>query len=200
MLRFITRTVYTNDTVRRLWQGCALGRPKPQFSPIDGSVTDYGSCWYCRYRDEVTNAETFYKCHQAHSCNEAMYPFIRMSRPVNDEVWHTYPRPGGLTMSYDPTGVFRQVKFEGQPLYVQLYVATLGDGRCNASCWWHAWRLANKRTWRDCGDAHVCQNNSSLWVLMAPAEADLYDEFITGDFSSIDSPDFNEDFNNDFSI
>ena len=33
---------------------------------------------------------------------------------------------------------------------------------------------------------------------MAPAEADLYDEFITGNYTSIDSPDFNDDFNDDF--
>lgn len=200
MLRFLTRTVTSKWTTRWLWQACALGLPGPSFDPVDGTLIDQHSCSYCRYSEEIVDQKSFYKCYMAHGCHEAMYPFICMRRPINKEVWNTYPRPGGLRMSYDPTGIFRLVKFEGQPLYVQLYVATLGDGRCNASCWWHAWRLAHKKTWRDCGNLHNCQNNSSLWVLMAPINWDLYKEFITGNFTSIDAPDFNDDFNDDFLI
>lgn len=178
MLRFLPRTVYTKNYVRQLWQACALGLPKPQFNPTTGDVTDYGSCAYCVYKSLVTTVDTWNDCVNQHGCNEAEYPFIKMTKPINDEVENDYPRPGGLTMGYAPTGIFRQVKFEGMPYYVQLYVATLGDGKCNASCWYHAWRLKNKRTWRQCGDSHVCQNNSSLWVLMAPNDHSLYADFL----------------------
>jgi len=79
---------------------------------------------------------------------------------------------------YTPTGIYRQIKFEGMPLYVQLYKSNAQQGRCNAECWWHAWRMSNKKTWRQCGLSHVCGNDASLWVLMAPNDQELRDEFI----------------------
>ena len=53
-----------------------------------------------------------------------------------------------------------------------------GQAQCNASCWWHQWRLSKKRTWRQCGETHLCQNDGSLWVLMVPTDAALREEYL----------------------
>ena len=102
----------------------------------------------------------------------------KMMQPINDEVETDQPEPGGNTIDYYATGIFRQVIFEGAPCYIQLYVATGSTAKCNASCWWHAWRLNNKRTWRQCSTTHQCMQDGSLWVLMTPSDPILRNLFL----------------------
>ena len=139
-------------------------------------ITD-GNCAYCRYRHSWTSYDGFKACSAKHSCYRGLYPFIKMARPLNDSIAEYPVDPQGEEFYWRATGIFKQIKFEGVPLYVQLYVISSDQGQCNANCWYHAWRLANKRTWRQCGETHLCQNNGSLWFLMIPTNSELSDEF-----------------------
>lgn len=178
MLKFIPRTAYSGNYVRRLHVACECSPNKPKFDPQTGERTSWGACYYCLYRNSIDTMDHWIACVNKHGCNDAQFPFIEMMSPINDEVDTEPPAPGHTYISYSPTGVFRQVVFEGQPYYIQLYVATNSDGKCNASCWWHGWRLSNKRTWRQCARSHKCLQNGSLWVLMAPTNPILYREFL----------------------
>lgn len=168
MLKFLSRTVYTKNFVRQLYVACDTGFPKPRFDETTHQVYYQGACQFCLYVNDFHTYDEWITCVNKHCCNESQFPFIKMMDPINDEVYNEYYNPNGEIISYAPTGIFRQVSFEGQPYYIQLYVATNSDGKCNSSCWWHAWRLNNKRTWRQCSTTHQCQQNGSLWVLMAP--------------------------------
>lgn len=178
MLKFLSRTVYTKDYVRQLHVACAVPFRPAQFNPGDGSVSLVGACYFCLYRSTWTNYDTWLTCVNKHGCNEGRHPFCKMMQPINDEVETDQPEPGGNTIDYYATGIFRQVMFEGAPCYIQLYVATGSTAKCNASCWWHAWRLNNKRTWRQCSTTHQCMQDGSLWVLMTPSDPILRNLFL----------------------
>lgn len=178
MLKFIPRTERASGDIKVLYQACNTDKGRPSFAPDGVQVLNNGNCIYCRYWNDWSNRNTFLQCSAKHACNAGLYPFIQMSRPLNDSV-NDYPvDPEGNEFHYQATGIYKQVKFEGVPLYVQLYVISSDHGLCNADCWYHSWRFANKRTWRQCGEKHLCQNNGSLWFLMAPTNAGLYQKFL----------------------
>lgn len=167
MLKFVPRTASDKAYIKYLYQACKIGRPAPTFDPSTHEVVDLNACELCLYWEQVTNESTYRACRVAHGCNYAKFPFIAMITPIMANV-----------EGYTPTGIYRQIKFEGMPLYVQLFKSNAQQGQCNAECWWHSWRMNNKKTWRQCGQSHVCGNDASLWVLMAPNDQELYDEFI----------------------
>ena len=167
MLKFVPRTASDKAYIKYLYQACKIGRPAPTFDPSTHEVVDLNACEFCLYWEQVTNESTYLSCRVAHGCNYAKFPFIAMITPIMANI-----------AGYTPTGIYRQIKYEGMPLYVQLYKSNAQQGQCNAECWWHAWRMSNEKTWRQCGQSHVCGNDASLWVLMAPNDQELYDEFI----------------------
>ena len=178
MLKFIPRSERSSGNLKLLYQCCDIGRGRPSWDNDDTHLITDGSCAFCRYRSSWSTYDKWIECSYKHSCYGGLYPFVKMSRPINDSV-QDYPiDPEGNEFHWSGTGIFKQIKFEGVPLYVQLYVISSDQGQCNANCWFHAWRLANKRTWRQCGVTHLCQNNGSLWFLMAPTNNALYEEFL----------------------
>lgn len=200
MLNFLPRTVRESTTIKVLWQACDIGRGAPTFDPETDRVSTYGSCYYCLYQHEVTDLDSWVKCVEKHSCKLAKYPFIQMRTPINREMSLAYPNTDGTWVDYTPTGIYRQIKINAQPLYVQFFQCANGEAKCNASCWFHGWRLDKKFNWRTCGKQHICHNDGSLYFLMAPSNPDLYKDFIAGGEFKPLPPDFNNDFNNDFLI
>ena len=199
MLKFIPRSERGSGDIKSLYQCCDVGRGRPSFLD-DGTIHIFDhNCAFCRYRSTWSDYQEYKTCSLKHQCNGGLYPFIEMGNPINNSIYDYPVDPQGEEFYWRATGIFKQIKFEAVPLYVQLYVISSDQGRCNANCWYHAWRLANKRTWRQCGESHLCQNNGSLWFLMAPTDNDLYEDFISGNYTSIDAADFNDDFNIDFS-
>lgn len=178
MLKFIPRSERASGNRKTLYQCCDVGRGRPSFID-DGTIHIFDhNCGFCRYRSTWSNYQGFSACSLKHHCSRGLYPFIEMDRPLNDSVAEYQADPEGNEFHWDATGIFKQIKFEGVPLYVQLYVISSDQGQCNANCWYHAWRLANKRTWRQCGETHLCQNNGSLWFLMIPTNEVLSNEFL----------------------
>lgn len=178
MLKFIPRSERASGDVKTLYQCCDVGRGRPSFIG-DPTIHIFDhNCHFCRYRSSWSDFKEFTACSLKHQCNRGLYPFILMNRPLNDSIAESPVDPQGDEFSWGATGIFKQIKFEGVPLYVQLYVISSDQGQCNANCWYHAWRLQNKRTWRQCGESHLCQNNGSLWFLMAPTNTELYEEFL----------------------
>lgn len=177
MLKFIPRAEFETQTRKVLWQACDIGYEAPVFPPSGGLPFNDGNCYYCRYRNTWTVEDEFFACTKKHACNYSAYPFIRMDVPMPIDVEQEHRNPDGTYITYAAAGIFRQVKFESVPLYVQLYVATHGEAQCNAHCWYHAWRLENKKTWRQCGQTHLCQSNGSMWALMVPNDEELRNEF-----------------------
>lgn len=200
MLNFLPRTERESAIIKVLWQACDIGRGMPTFNPDTDVVIDLGSCAFCRYRQDVTNLEKWINCVQKHSCNNSQYPFIRMGRPINREMGLEYPNEDGTWVDYEPTGIYRQIKINAQPLYVQFFMCYNGHAKCNASCWYHGWRLDKKINWRTCGQQHICHNDGSLYFLMAPDNNELFEEFLGITQPPIIVGDFNNDFNSDFLI
>lgn len=178
MLKFIPRTERGSGDTKTLYQCCDIGRGTPSWNHGGTQLITDGSCAFCRYRGSWSSYNTWRECSAKHGCFGGYYPFIEMARPLNDSVTEYPVDPQGEEFYWRATGIFKQIKFEAVPLYVQLYVISSDQGQCNADCWYHAWRLANKRTWRQCGETHLCQNNGSLWFLMAPTNTVLYEEFL----------------------
>lgn len=178
MLKFIPRSERSSGTLKHLYQCCDIGRGRPSWNSSGTQLVTAGSCAYCRYRSSWSSYDSWRECSNKHHCYAGLYPFIEMARPLNDSIAEYPVDPEGEEFYWRATGIFKQIKFEGVPLYVQLYVISSDQGQCNANCWYHAWRLANKRTWRQCGETHLCQNNGSLWFLMIPTDSELCDEFL----------------------
>lgn len=185
MLRFIARTekAYTDVGIYKfhLYQGCDCGRGKPVFSYSGTSVQSEGNCQFCRYRSEWIGKDdkrtAWQECVMKNKCQVARYPLIEMSRPLNDQWNDVVEVPSGDEGNYEPSSLIRQVTFEAQPLYIQFYAQMNFTANCNAFCWWHEWRLANKKTWRQCAKTHKCWQDGSGWALMAPSNDTLYQEF-----------------------
>lgn len=180
-LKFLSRTIVEKGTLTHLWQACDWGAPGPSWIIRPGSTTPQldsdGSCHYCYYRNEWSTQAEQAECQQTHKCQGATFPYIEMG-PIKYQITsRALPLDGGGTFRLMRTAVFRQVKFEGQPLYIQLYSSVPSCGNCNNQCYWHAWRMANKRSWRQCGDTHACKNDGSAWILQVPFEDELYDLF-----------------------
>ena len=178
MLKFIPRSERASGDLKTLYQCCDIGRGRPAWNSGSTQLITDGNCAYCRYRGSWTSYNGYKECSAKHACSRGLYPFIEMNRPINDSIAESPVNPQGVEFSWRATGIFKQIKFEGVPLYVQLWVISSDQGQCNANCWYHAWRLQNKRTWRQCGETHLCQNNGSLWFLMAPSNSVLYEEFL----------------------
>lgn len=181
MLQFIRRTVKVNEGRIILYQACACHRGRPIW--YDGQELPFtdGNCKFCLYRSTWTKFAEFQDCYAKHKCVMAAFPFVKMARAFNEAGTWGGEDPDEGDFSYEPTGQFKQVKFEGMPLYAQLYNITDLDDiyapRCNAYCYYHDWRMNNKKTWRQCGEAHICGNNGSLWLLMLPTDNSLFQEF-----------------------
>ena len=200
MLKFLPRTERPAGNIKILYQACDIDRDPPQFNPDTGAIVDYGACAFCRYKRDVTNQNTWVTCVEKHSCDMARYPFILMGRPINREMQLEYPNEDGTWVDYEPTGIYRQIKINAQPLYVQFFMCYNGHAKCNASCWYHGWRLDKKINWRTCGQQHICHNDGSLYFLMAPTNDELYEEFLGVMPEPPITGDFNADFNDDFLI
>ena len=185
MLRFIPRTekAYTNVGIFKfhLYQGCDVGRGEPVIDDERTTVLAEGNCAFCRYRTDWVNASNkgaaLSECIMKHKCQATQYPLIEMSRPL-DSQWNDYVEvQAGVEAHYEASSLIKQVTFEGQPFYIQFYAQEDFQANCNALCWWHSWRLANKRTWRQCAKTHKCWQDGSGWALMAPTNDVLYQEF-----------------------
>ena len=198
MLKFLPRTERESAVVKVLWQACDIGRPRPTFNETTHRVQNLGACAFCRYGYTFVNENGWNECVETHSCDFARYPFIRMNRPINREMQIQFPNPDGTWVDYEDTGIYRQIKINAQPLYVQFFNCYNGHAKCNASCWFHGWRLDKKINWRTCGQQHICHNDGSLYFLMAPSNNELYAEFLGLTDGPVADGDFNNDFNNDF--
>lgn len=185
MLRFIPKTekAYTDVGIFKfhLYQGCDVGRGAPQIAAGGQSVLEYGNCEFCRYLREWSLSDNLSsalkQCILKHKCQATQYPLIEMSRPLNDQWDEWRESAGGDQQHFEPSALIRQVTFEGQPLYIQFYAQEGYQANCNALCWWHSWRLDNKKTWRQCAKTHKCWQDGSGWALMAPTNDELYRDF-----------------------
>lgn len=185
MLRFIPKTekAYTDVGIFKfhLYQGCDIGRGAPQIAAGGQSILEYGNCEFCRYLNEWATSGTLSsalkQCILKHKCQATQYPLIEMSRPLNDQWDEWRESAGGDQQHFEPSALIRQVTFEGQPLYIQFYAQEGYQANCNALCWWHSWRLDNKRTWRQCAKTHKCWQDGSGWALIAPTNDELYRDF-----------------------
>ena len=178
MIKLLQRTETEKLTIRRLWQQADIGRVLDYTKPWPHTPIDHDSCYYCRYKQTFANLAAFEECARLHGCYLSEYPFIDMSNVLSGIQDEAFENPDGTTGDYQRTGIYKQVKFEAQPHHVQLILCNNGQAMCNANCWYHAWRLKNKRTVRQCGESHLCQNDGSLWAHMAPDDDTLREEFI----------------------
>ena len=178
MIKLLQRTEVRKYATRILFQQADIGRTYNYAAAYPHTPAATESCHYCRYAHTFTNLQDFNDCAQKHACEYGVLPFIDMNGEVSVEVDGEWQNPDGTYLTYQKTGIFKQVQFEGQPHHVELYLCNNGQARCNASCWWHAWRLANKRTVTQCGGSHLCQNDGSMWVQKAPTDPTLFNEFI----------------------
>ena len=178
MIRLLQRTETEKSGTRILWQQADIGRTYDHMANYPHTPQSTESCYYCRYCQTFRSLGEFNDCQHKHACKGGLLPFIRMSRPITLEFEGFYDNPDGTELTYDSTGLFKQVTFEAQPHHVELFLCKNGQCECNASCWYHAWRLANKKTWRQCGKTHLCQNDGSAWVQLAPSNDTLYNEYL----------------------
>lgn len=185
MLRFYPRTekVFAPGTLMPIayYQACDVGRGQPTFGGDPVAYIEAGNCFFCRYFREWAGQSQEYnkwmECIAKHKCDEATYPLIEMSYPLNEQ-WNEWAEnPDESEGYYFPTPLLRQVTVEGQPLYIQFHLQMNHPAKCNAFCFWHNWRLQNKKTWRQCGNSHKCLNDGSGFALMAPANETLRREF-----------------------
>lgn len=172
MIKLLPRTQSKTNSVREIYVQCDIGR-------YDDTGTGTTSCPFCRYRQEVTSFQTFITCRNKHACSGGTQPWIRFSIVKDTNVYDPTTGEPSETQYYNPTSVDRQAEFEGMPYRIRLCLAVGMEAKCNADCWWHGWRLANKRTWRQCGKTHMCGNNGSFWNNMAPVEEPLRTEFLS---------------------
>lgn len=177
-IKLLQRTETEKTSYRRLWQQADISRELDVDQPWPHEPLDHESCYYCRYKQTFANLAAFNECAKKHSCGGSHYPFIDMSFVLSGIEDEQFDNPDSSIGWYTKTGIYRQIKFEAQPHHAQLILCTNGQAMCNANCWYHAWRLKNKRTVRQCGESHLCQNDGSLWAQMAPADDTLRDEFL----------------------
>lgn len=178
MINLLQRTETLKLSIRYLYQQAEIGRLVAPFDGYPWTPTREYNCYFCRYKQTFRTFEDNEECGLKHACNHSMYPFIQMTRTVNSEEYEEVTNPDGTLLTYQHTGIYKQVTFEGQPHHVQLFLCNNGQANCNASCYFHAWRLKNKKSWVKCGNAKLCQNDGSMWLLMAPNDQELFDEFI----------------------
>lgn len=178
MIKLLQRTETEKSTERRLYQQADIGKRSGVVLSFPFYPTAEYNCYYCRYKKNFLTQQAFDDCMNQHMCNYARLPFILKTTPIISEIAGEYENPDGTYLDYHATGIYKQVTFEAQPNHVQLFLCDNGQAQCNASCWWHQWRLSKKRTWRQCGETHLCQNDGSLWVLMVPTDAALREEYL----------------------
>lgn len=178
MIKLLQRTETEKRVTRVLFQQAEIGR---LVAPVNGypwTPTREYNCYFCRYKQTFKTFDDWIECVEKHACNGSAYPVIYMTRALTNEVDFEETNPDGTLLTYQHTGIYKQVTFEGQPHHVQLFLCNNGQANCNASCYFHAWRMKNKKSWVKCGNAKLCQNDGSMWQLMAPTEQELFDEFI----------------------
>ena len=178
MIKLLQRTETLKLSSRLLYQQADIGRLVAPYDGYPWTPTRSYNCFFCRYKQTFNTYADYETCVFKHACNHSMYPIIDMSRTINSESFEEITNPDGTLLTYQRTGIYKQVTFEAQPHHVQLFLCNNGQCQCNAACWFHAWRLANKRTWRQCGASKLCQNDGSMWIQMAPLDQELFDEFL----------------------
>ena len=178
MIKLLQRTETLKLASRYLFQQAEIGRLVAPYDGYPWTPTKEYNCYFCRYKQNFRKFEDYEECVMKHACNHSIYPIIDMSRTISSEQWEEVTNPDGTLLTYQRTGIYKQVTFEGQPHHVQLFLCNNGQANCNASCFFHAWRLRNKKTWVKCGNAKLCQNDGSMWLQMAPNDQELFDEFI----------------------
>ena len=178
MIRLIQRTVTVKGNGRLLYQQADIDRLALDPNNWPSHLTEEYSCYFCLYRSEWNTISGWQTCRDTHCCNNNQYPYIRMTRPIPDISQVQEQNPDGTILTYQGTGVYKQTTFEAQPHHIHLYLCNNGQAKCNANCWWHGWRLKNKRSAIQCGKTHLCQNDGSLWCQVAPYDSILYHEFI----------------------
>lgn len=178
MIKLLQKTETEKRGIRHLWQQADIGREFDWSRPFPHEPLASEPCYYCRYKQTFVKLYAFNECQSKHCCYAAHYPFIDMSYVLSDIDDVEFDNPDGSYGNYQETGLYKQVKFEAQPHHVQLVLCNNGQAMCNANCWYHGWRLKNKRTVRQCGASHLCQNDGSLWAQCAPMDNTLREEFI----------------------
>ena len=178
MIKLLQRTEILKRSIRYLFQQAEIGRLAAPFDGYPWTPTREYNCFFCRYKQTFKTFEDYEDCVLKHACNFSAYPIIDMNKTISYEEATEVTNPDGTLLTYQHTGIYKQVTFEGQPHHVQLFLCNNGQANCNASCFWHAWRLKNKKSWVKCGNAKLCQNDGSMWLQMAPIDYELFEEFI----------------------
>ena len=169
MIKLLPRTESAAGSTRSVWIQCDIDRHEDE---------GYGtaSCPFCRYASQITSFSKFIECRDKHACSGGSQPWIQFQLSKDVNIYDPTTGDPYPDKYYDPTSVDRQVEFEGMPYKARLCLAHGLDAKCNADCWWHGWRLDNKKTWRQCGKSHLCGNNGSFWNLLVPVNATLRQE------------------------
>lgn len=158
MLTFLPRLVRRTDSNYTWGQQVNLSNGGGQYN-----------CEVCIWRDQWNNATERRACELKHGCDSYNMPIIEMMHEHTDEINNTYFPEGSAILLYHPSLVTRQVTVKGWTLYLNLITSNDEDAQCNASCWYHDARLADKLPVSKCAHSHKCSRAGTFWDLFVPS-------------------------------
>lgn len=166
MLKFLARLLHRRPGFPYYIQQMAVGyRP--------GII----NCDYCWYKQYWTDEESIELCPSKYHCEEKKLPYI-MVRPLHYDDINTQRDPiYNKPFYYIRTAKTQQVKIKGWPMYLQYIGCDDRTAQCNAFCYWHNQRLAEKKTVSKCAHQHACSRSGSFWDLLIPENLDLQQQF-----------------------
>lgn len=182
MIQLLPRTFVVKQGYGLLYQQAYI--PNRTWAPLDPATVypviapTNSCCDLCYFNHPFESWRDFANCAEKNRCGLTCYPWIAMFDSRNGELSGTWGTEELGFTSYQDSRIYKQVMVEGQPNHVRLIAADSDGALCNALCYFHAWRLKNKKTWRQCGKTHGCGNNGSAYDLCIPVRAVLKEEFL----------------------
>lgn len=166
MLKFLARLLHRRPGVPYYIQQMAIGyRP------------DRHVCDYCFYKNTWTDEEAAELCPDKHHCMERKLPYIYVIPQHNNDIETTLDPIYHNHFYYVRTAKTQQVKIKGWPMYLQYIGCDDATPQCNALCYWHNQRLADKKTVSQCAHQHGCSRSGSFWDLLIPENLDIQQQF-----------------------
>lgn len=135
------------------------------------------NCDMCIYKRTWTQTFQQEQCETKYDCHIHSYPWVRLIPLHNLEIankpWGEY----GEQDLYMKTGVLRQVKVKGWPMYLMLVTCADPAPQCNVNCYFHNQRMEKKQTVAQCAHSHGCSRSGSFFDLLIPAKTVIQTQF-----------------------